>query len=72
MHEETALRLHKALMGNGNAGIGRGARRIAREIAKEAHAFENDAFAILLSIVDAPAARSPECRLELKSAVAQG
>jgi hypothetical protein len=55
IQEETVKWLVTALAGDGVPPASRIARHIAREIAEEAHAFENDALAALQALAGAPA-----------------
>jgi len=55
VQEETVKWLVTALAGDGVPPATRIARHIAREIAEEAHAFENDALAALAALAGTPA-----------------
>jgi hypothetical protein len=55
VQEETVKWLVSALAGDGVPPATRMARHIAREIAEEAHAFENEALAALMSLAGVPA-----------------
>jgi hypothetical protein len=55
--EDTARWLAAMLTGNSAAGVTRTERLIAREILKEAQAFENDALATLAATLVQPKAR---------------
>jgi hypothetical protein len=68
--ERTALWLADALSRDGKTRLGKSARLIARGIAEEAHAFENDAFAALVGIAASGSRRSPARRLENRSLAA--